>query len=233
MSEGTPKERSPIIWYWPAQRPKNGNWLRKPNHRKKIPVRYPFNIVEKRHNRKSLEGRFQSKTQTAINGIENTVKTDTGKVIHQNIISGPLFQSEKRHRIETVTAVSAGATPKNRHCLRGLDGKYGKWDDILRDMFNRKLRIVQNKKRTEAVSEGDEDDNDEKEEILEETEECTTRQRETVDTNRSGLIPRMTRKHTEGEIPQGEKSISIRRSNRNMNKPNRNGSVPYQENLNM
>ena len=23
--------------------------------------------------------------------------------------------------------------PKNRHCLQGLDGKYGRWDEILRE----------------------------------------------------------------------------------------------------
>ena len=64
--------------------------------KKRNPVRYPFKLVEKRHNRKSLEGRFQSKIQTAISGTENTGKTDTGRNIHQNFISGPLFQSEKR-----------------------------------------------------------------------------------------------------------------------------------------
>ena len=45
--------------------------------KKRVPVRYLFNFVEKRHNRKSLEGRFQSKIQTAQSGTENTVKTDT------------------------------------------------------------------------------------------------------------------------------------------------------------
>ena len=32
------------------------------------PVRYPFNFVEKRHNRNSLEGRLQLKIQTALSG---------------------------------------------------------------------------------------------------------------------------------------------------------------------
>ena len=105
-------------------------------------VRYPFKFLEKRHNRKSLEGRFQSKIQTAISGTENTVKTDTGRIIHRKLISGPLFQSEKRHRRSSAPTVSAKITPKNRHCLRGLDNKYGKWDEILRDILNGKLRIV-------------------------------------------------------------------------------------------
>ena len=46
--------------------------------------------------------------------------------------------------------------------------KYGKWDEILRDTLNGKLRIVQNKKRTETYAEDDDDDDDE-EEIPEET----------------------------------------------------------------
>ena len=36
--------------------------------KKKIPVRNPFNFVEKRHNRQSLEERFQSKIQIALSG---------------------------------------------------------------------------------------------------------------------------------------------------------------------
>ena len=91
--------------------------------KKKIAVRYPFNFVEKRHNRKSLEQRYQLKVQTAIGGTENTVRTDTGKIIHRTLFSGPLFQSEKRHRGKT--DISAEMTSNNRHCLRGLDGKYG------------------------------------------------------------------------------------------------------------
>ena len=47
--------------------------------KKKAPVRYSFKVVEKRHNRKSLKGRFQPKIQTAINGTKSTLKTDTGK----------------------------------------------------------------------------------------------------------------------------------------------------------
>ena len=113
--------------------------------KKRSSVRYPFKFPEKRHNQKSLEGRFQSKIQTAVSGTENTVRTDTGKIIHRKFISDLLFQSEKRHRRESAPAVSAEITPKNRHCLRGLDGKYGKWDEILRDILNGKLRIVQNK----------------------------------------------------------------------------------------
>ena len=41
--------------------------------KKKNSVRYPFSLVEKNHNKKSLDGRFQNKIQTAISGNENTV----------------------------------------------------------------------------------------------------------------------------------------------------------------
>ena len=45
--------------------------------KKKSSVRYPFSFVEKNQNKKSSEGRFQNKTQTAISGTEKTVKTDS------------------------------------------------------------------------------------------------------------------------------------------------------------
>ena len=49
---------------------------------------------------------------------------------------------------------------KNRHCIRGLDGKYSRWDEILKDILNGKLKIVPNKKRTESDTEEDDDDED-------------------------------------------------------------------------
>ena len=63
------------------------------------------------------------------------------------------------------TNATGEINPKNRHCLRGLDGKYGRWDEILRDILNGKLKIVQNKKRAESET----DDDDEDEETPEET----------------------------------------------------------------
>ena len=180
--------------------------------------------------RKSLEGRFQSKIQTAVSGTENTVKTDTGKIIHRKFISDPLFQSEKRHRRESAPTVSAEITPKNRHCLRGLDGKYGKWDEILRDILNGKLRIVQNKKHTETETE-DEDD----EEIPEDA-------GKTYDTSEKDgrYAPIQTdpendviQIHTDGEMPPqgGNSRNKYRRSNRNTNKPNRYGGITYKGNF--
>ena len=68
--------------------------------------------------------------------------------------------SEKRHRRESAPTVSAEITSKNRHCLRGLDGK---WDEILMDILNGKLRIVQNKKQTETETEDEDDDDDDEE----------------------------------------------------------------------
>ena len=68
-----------------------------PKSPKKKSVSYPFRFVEKNHNKKSLEGRFQNKTQTAVDGAENTVKTDTGKITHRKFILGPLFQTEKKN----------------------------------------------------------------------------------------------------------------------------------------
>ena len=57
----------------------------------------PFQFFEKNHSKKSLEGRFQKKLQTAVSGTEHTVTTDTGKVIHRKFISGPIvFQKETK-----------------------------------------------------------------------------------------------------------------------------------------
>ena len=136
--------------------------------KKKNSVRYPFLFFEKNYNKKSLEGKFQTKIQTAISGTESTVKTDTGKIINRKYISGPLFQTEKKVRKEPAINTSGEINPKNRHCLRGLDGKYGRWDEILRDILNGKLKIVQNRKQTGSDTE-EEDDDDDDEEMPEET----------------------------------------------------------------
>ena len=114
---------------------------------KKNSISDSFKFREKNHNKKSLEGKFQKKTQTAISGTENTVKTDTGKIISRKFISGPLFQTERKTRREPIPRTSGEIQPKNRHCLRGLDGKYGRWGEILRDILNGKLKIVQNRKK--------------------------------------------------------------------------------------
>ena len=126
--------------------------------KKKNSVSYPFKFREKNHNKKSLEGKFQKKIQTAISGTENTVKTDTGKTISRKFISGPLFQNERKTRREPAPMTSGEILPKNRHCLRGLDGKYGRWDEILRDIQNGKLKIVQNRKIDSETEDEDDDE---------------------------------------------------------------------------
>ena len=112
----------------------------------------PFQFFETNHNRKSLEGRFQRQLQTAVSGTGHTVTTDTGKVIHRNFISEPIIsQRDKR----TAPKIGDTITPKNRHCLRGVDGNYIQWNEILRDVLNGKLKIVQNQ-RNESESESEE-----------------------------------------------------------------------------
>ena len=66
-----------------------------------------------------------------------------GPIASLGLRQGPLFQTEKKNWKDTALT-NAEITPKNRHCLRGLDGKYGRWDEILRDILNGKLKIVQN-----------------------------------------------------------------------------------------
>ena len=114
--------------------------------KKKNSVSYPFIFRDKNHNKKSLEGKFQ-KIQTAISGTETTVKTDTGKIFSRKFISGPLFQTERKTRREPTPRTSGEIQPKNRHCLRGLDGKSGHWDEFLRDILNGELKIVRNRKK--------------------------------------------------------------------------------------
>ena len=179
-----------------------------------------------------MEGKFQKKIQTAISGTESTIKTDSGKIINRRFISEPLFQ--RKSRKEPVTNATGEINPKNRHCLRGLDGKYGRWDEILRDILNGKLKIVQNKKR--AGSETDDDDEDEDDE---ETPEET---RTPIVYGTSEIVGRYVpiptnpeedtlQLHTDSEMPGENSESQIRRSNRNSKKPNRYGSIPYTGNF--
>ena len=79
-----------------------------------------------------------------------------------------MFQTGRKIRKEPAENTIGEINPKNRHCLRGLDGKYGRWDEILRDILNGKLKIVQNKKWAESDTDDDGDDEDD-EEMPEET----------------------------------------------------------------
>ena len=83
-----------------------------------------------------------------MNNTEHTVTTDTGKKIHRKFISDPIvFQKERK----TAPKLGDVITPKNRHCLNGVDSRYIQWNEILRDVLNGKLKIVQNQ-RTESDS---------------------------------------------------------------------------------
>ena len=102
---------------------------------------YPFKFVEKNYKRKSLEGKFQKKIQTAVNGTEHTVTTESGIIIHRKHTSGPIvFHTEKKK--ERALQIGDKIKPKYRHCLQGVDGKYIQWNEILRDILNGKLNII-------------------------------------------------------------------------------------------
>ena len=87
---------------------------------------YHFQFFEKKHKKKLLEGSFQKKVQTAINGADHTVTTDAGKRSHRKFISGPSTFHEER---KAALKIGDNTTPKNRHCLRGVDGKYIQWNE--------------------------------------------------------------------------------------------------------
>ena len=119
--------------------------------------------------------------------------------------------------------------------MRGLNGKYGRWDEILRDILNGKLKIVQNPKQPESETE-DEDDVDE--EMPEET-GTPTKAYDTSERNGSYVPIRTSPEedalqiYTDGETTGEnlENQIQIRRSNRNSKKPKRYGSIPYTGNF--
>ena len=182
---------------------------------------YPFQF-EKNHNKKSLEGRFQTKLQTAVNGTEHTVTTDTGKLIHRKFISDPIvFQKEKK----AAPKIGDNITPKNRHCLRGVDGKYIQWNEILRDVLNGKLKFIPNP-RTRSDSESEEGEIDEDQSDFEnhDTSEKDGCYRPITTSPEDEL-----NLHTDGELNTGETKFKInttenegiRRSNRESKQPNR------------
>ena len=204
--------------------------------KKKIRLDTLSHSLKKNYNKKSLEGRFQNKIQTTISGTENTVKRDTGNVITRKLISGPLFQTEKKTRRETTLNTNGEINPKNRHSLQGLGGKYGRWDEILRDILNGKLKIAQNRKQTSSDTE-EEDDYDDDEEM---PEEIGTPTPEVYDTSeRDGrYAPIWTNPeedslqlHTDGEISGENLKTKIRRSTRDSKKLNRYGTIPYTGNF--
>ena len=98
------------------------------------------------------------------------MKTDTGKNNKPRIYFGSIFQTERRTRKEPALNTSGEINPKNGQLLRGFDGKYGRWDEILRDKLNVNLKIVQNRKAMDSDTEDDDDDDvEDDEEMPEET----------------------------------------------------------------
>ena len=193
-----------------------------------------FNSSKKNHNKKSLEGRFQRKLQTAISGTEHTVTTDTGKIIHRKFISEPIiFQKDKK----ATPKIGDNINPTNRHCLRGVDGKYTQWNEILRDVLNGKLKIVQNQ-QAESDSESEEGEIEEEESDFEnhDTSERNGKYKPVTTSPEDEL-----NLHTDGEINPGENQINnkitknekIRRSNRESRQPNRYAGYIHKKLLDM
>ena len=159
---------------------------------------YPFQLFQKSHNKKSLEGRFQKKLQTAVSGTEHTVTTDTGKVFHRKFISGPIvFQKERK----AAPKIGDNITPENRHCLRGVDGKYIQWNEVLRDVLNGKLKIVP-RTGTDTESEEGEIDDDESDFENHDTSEKDGVYRPVTTSPEDEL-----NLHTDGELNTGETKL--------------------------
>ena len=167
-----------------------------------------------------------------MNGTEHTVTTDTGKIIHRKFISDPIvFQKERK----TAPKIGDTITRKNRHCLRGVDGKYIQWNEILRDVLNGKLKKVQNQ-RTESDSESEEGEIEDEESDFENHDNSEKDGRyELITTSPDDEL----NLHTDGEINTGEKQSSnrttenekIKRSNRESKQPNRYGGITYTKNF--
>ena len=191
--------------------------------------RYPIYFVEKNYNKKSLEGKFQNKIRTAVSGTESNVKTDTEKILKRSFISSLFFQTERRAKNEPAIKTSGEINPKNRHCLRGPGGKFGRWDDILRDILHRNLKIIYNGKATDSDTEEDDDDEDDEEmpdkigtpKVYDSSERGG--RYAVVRTNpEEGAL----QIHTDGEISGEYLKTNIRRSNRNSK--NRKDTAVYQ-----
>ena len=223
-------EKCPTALLWPGQRPKKTLWPKNLSKKKNLVGIYRFQFFEKNHNKKSLEGRFQKKLQTAVSGTEHTVTTDTGKVIHRKFISGPIvFQKERK----AAPKIGDNITPKNRHCLRGVDGKYIQWNEVLRDVLNGKLKIVPSQKTgTDMESEECEIDDDESDFENHDTSEKDGVYRPVTTSPEDEL-----NLHTDGELNTGEIKLenntteneSIRRSSRQSKQPKGYGGLHIQK----
>ena len=198
---------------------------------------YSFKFEKKNHKRKSIQGRFQKKIQTAVSGTDHTVTTESGKLLHRKHNSVPIvFQTEKKK--ERAPQIEDKITPKNRHCLRGVDGKYIQWNEILRDILNGKLKILQKNRKRKSESESESEE-------LEIDEESDFEMENPYTSERNGYKPICTnpddelKLHADSEMPTGEnenkyletENIAVRRSNRKCMQPSRYGGVHVHKKL--
>ena len=95
------------------------------------------------------------------------MKTDTGKN-EPKIYFGSTISVQAKNEKGAGNQHNRRNKPENRHCLRGLDGKYGRWDEVLRVISNGNLKIVQNWTATDTDTEKDEDDENDEEDLHEE-----------------------------------------------------------------
>ena len=150
-------------------------------------------------------------------------------------------QPRKKHstekKKERAPQIGGKITPKNRHCLRGVDGKYTQWNGILRDILNGKLKIIQNRThKSESESESEEGEIDEESDFEMENPDTSERNGyKPINTNPEDEL----RLHTDGEMPTGEnenkfletEKSSVRRSSRKCSQPNWYGGMRYTKNF--
>ena len=102
--------------------------------------------------------------------------------------------------------------------MRGLDDRYGRCDEIFRDILNRKLKILQNRKSTESETEENDDDEDD-EEMPEETGTLKIYDTSERDGRHASIRTNPEEDtlqiHTDGDISGMNLETNIRRSNRN------------------
>ena len=144
-----------------------------------------------------------------------------------------IFSDGKKNRKAIVAPILGEITPMNRHCLRCLDGKYGKRNEILKNIRNGISENAQNE-TTENYSEEDDDDDDEDNAMSEDI-------GKNYDTSEKDgrCIPicadpqeDVIQIHTDEETLQVENStITTLRSRRTLHKSCRYGGVPYIKNF--
>ena len=143
------------------------------------------------------------------------------------IYFGTTVSDQKISQKEPAINTSCEIYPKNRHCIRGLNGKHRRWDEILRDILNSKSKIVQNPKQPESDTE---DDDDDVEDMPEET-GTPTKVYDTSECDGNYILIRTSPEggalqiYTDGAMTGENLEKQIRRSNRNSK--NRIDTVAY------